>query len=77
MEYATANKWLFSSSGKALSRLSSKCHLIVPVVSGQYSEGAPVVSLLSASVLCLTYRVAGLGYSQPGPPLHPRPVPSN
>jgi hypothetical protein len=46
MEYAAANKWLFSSSGTALSRLSSKHRLIVLVVSGQYSEGTFVVSLL-------------------------------
>jgi len=71
MEYAIAIKWLFSSSGTALSRLSSKYCLIVLVVSGQYSEGVFAILLPPTTVRCLTYHVAGLGYNQPGSPLRP------
>lgn len=56
MEYALANKWLFSSSGTWVHSLACRHHLIPPTVSGQYREGESVMSSSPVPVVPHTSR---------------------
>jgi hypothetical protein len=62
MEYAVANKWLFSSSGTWVHRLACGYHLIAHTISGQYHEGESVMSS-RLCLWCLTCHIPGLGCS--------------